>query len=196
MDTLDAAAFCADHTEWQAAIRSAIDEIVRLRRWKTDATYVLDAWQEAWESAGISGSLGATKSEAMLDEITRLRAEVARKADYAERMDALAEERLIECNRLRAVLDAIAALPSPLHDHDSQSLVEAVEDCWGNSDDIAGAGWKIGYAAALVDVWRILHPSPAPCETCGGVGIALVYITDAPPMQEAWRSCPSCGGEK
>lgn len=88
MDTLDAAAFCAEHVEWQAAIRSAIDEIVRLR----------------------------------------------------------------------AVLDAIDALPSPLHDDDSQSLVEAVEDCWGNSDDIAHAGWKIGYAAALVDVWRILLP--------------------------------------
>jgi hypothetical protein len=31
LDTLDAAAFCADHTEWQTAIRSASEEIVRLR---------------------------------------------------------------------------------------------------------------------------------------------------------------------
>lgn len=37
-----------------------------------------------------------------IHEIERLRAEVERKSDYAERMDALAEERLIECNRLRA----------------------------------------------------------------------------------------------
>ena len=42
------------------------------------------------------------------DEITRLRAEVARKADYAERMDALAEERLINSNRLRAAGDGLA----------------------------------------------------------------------------------------
>lgn len=67
---------------------AAADEIERLRRWKTDATYVLDAWQEAWESAGISGSLGATKSEAMLDEITRLRAEVTQLTAESEEWDA------------------------------------------------------------------------------------------------------------
>jgi len=49
-------------------------EIERLQRWKTDATYVIGAWEEAWQSAGIHHNLGATKSEAMLDEITRLRA--------------------------------------------------------------------------------------------------------------------------
>jgi hypothetical protein len=63
-----------------------------------------------------------------------------------------------EIERLRAVLDAINALPSQLHDDDSQSLAEAVEDCWGNSDDVAYAGWKIGYNDALVEVWRILLP--------------------------------------
>ena len=41
-------------------------------------------------------------------EIIALRAEVARKADYAERMDALAEERLINSNRLRAAGDGLA----------------------------------------------------------------------------------------
>jgi uncharacterized small protein (DUF1192 family) len=38
----------------------------------------------------------------LLDEIERLRAEVERKHDYACRMDALAEERLMEITRLRA----------------------------------------------------------------------------------------------
>jgi len=41
-------------------------------------------------------------------EIERLRAEVARKADYAERMDALAEERLIAYNAERRMADQLA----------------------------------------------------------------------------------------
>jgi uncharacterized small protein (DUF1192 family) len=44
----------------------------------------------------------------LLDEIERLRAEVERKHDYACRMDALAEERLMEITRLRAAGDALA----------------------------------------------------------------------------------------
>ena len=42
------------------------------------------------------------------DEVERLRAEVERKHDYACRMDALAEERLMEITRLRAAGDALA----------------------------------------------------------------------------------------
>jgi hypothetical protein len=42
------------------------------------------------------------------DEIERLRAEVERKHDYACRMDALAEARLMEITRLRAAGDALA----------------------------------------------------------------------------------------
>jgi len=49
------------------------------------------------------------------DEIERLRAEVARKADYAERMDALAEERLMAFNAERAVIAAIDALHRGLY---------------------------------------------------------------------------------
>lgn len=41
-------------------------------------------------------------------EIERLRAEVERKADHAERMDALAEERLIGWNAERALADQLA----------------------------------------------------------------------------------------
>ena len=63
---------------------AAADEIERLRRWKTNATYVLDAWQEAWELAGCPSNLGATKSEAMLDEITRLRAEVEHEREQSD----------------------------------------------------------------------------------------------------------------
>ena len=44
----------------------------------------------------------------MVDDLNRLRAEVRRKADYAERMDALAEERLIGWNRERALADQLA----------------------------------------------------------------------------------------
>ena len=44
MDTLDAAAFCADHTEWQTAIRSASEEIVRLRTALSTAAGMLSTY--------------------------------------------------------------------------------------------------------------------------------------------------------
>ncbi len=33
-------------------------KIERLERWKTDATYVINAWEEAWESAAVPDNLG------------------------------------------------------------------------------------------------------------------------------------------
>ena len=91
----------------------AADEIVRLRRWKTGATYVLDAWQEAWELAGCPGNLGATKSEAMLDEITRLRAELEHEREQSDEWTK--------------TLDAIDALHQPVID--SEWLVKRCEQC-------------------------------------------------------------------
>jgi|LakMenEpi03Aug12_release.lakeMendotaPanAssembly.Ray.scaffolds.fasta_scaffold148164_4 hypothetical protein len=107
---------------WQATaaglsqdISNAEDEIERLERWKTDATYVINAWEEAWESAAVPDNLGATKSEAMLDEITRLRNDLQFERDANKTMSALittisvegAAERA-EVERLRAAGDALA----------------------------------------------------------------------------------------
>ena len=63
------------------------------------------------------------------------------------------------------LLEAIDALcqRNVLTESDCQSIPEAIEECWGNSDDIAHEAWKIGYAAAVADVWRLLHP-PVPAE--------------------------------
>jgi len=91
---------------------AAADEIERLRRWKTDATYVLDAWQEAWELAGCPSNLGATKSEAMLDEITRLRAEVEHEREQSDEWTK--------------TLDAIDALHQP----DQRIYCSACCDRW------------------------------------------------------------------
>ncbi len=84
-----------------------VTEIERLERWKTDATYVINAWEEAWESAAVPDNLGATKSEAMLDEITRLRDEV----DIKEcRVEGLSNQ----IEQLRAELDAVTDLRSQM----------------------------------------------------------------------------------
>jgi hypothetical protein len=52
--------------------------------------------------------LGIELTQKLANEIKRLRAEVERKHDYACRMDALAEVRLMEITRLRAAGDALA----------------------------------------------------------------------------------------
>jgi chromosome segregation ATPase len=97
-------------------------EIERLERWKTDATYVINAWEEAWESAAVPDNLGATKSEAMLDEITRLRAEVKRLGvendqcvrtlnqymEAVQQMVTLLAEKDAKIERLRAAGDLLA----------------------------------------------------------------------------------------
>jgi chromosome segregation ATPase len=114
---------------WQATaaglsqdISNAEDEIERLERWKTDATYVINAWEEAWESAAVPDNLGATKSEAMLDEITRLRAEVKRLGvendqcvrtlnqymEAVQQMVTLLAEKDAKIERLRAAGDLLA----------------------------------------------------------------------------------------
>jgi len=53
------------------------DEIRRLKRWKSEATTVLNYWDIAFEMAHIDGRLGDSKPTLMLTEIERLRAEVA-----------------------------------------------------------------------------------------------------------------------
>lgn len=41
----------------------ALDEIDRLRRWKAEATQVIDEWDRVWDAAGRPGPLGETKAE-------------------------------------------------------------------------------------------------------------------------------------
>ena len=83
-----------------------LDNIERLRRWKAEAIEVLNRWDAV--AVMVPSRLGERKSETVVAEIERLRAEVAGKADYAERMDALAEERLIAYNAERALADQLA----------------------------------------------------------------------------------------
>lgn len=42
------------------------DEIVALRRWKAEATEVIEAWDRVFEAAGQPGPLGGSKAEAVL----------------------------------------------------------------------------------------------------------------------------------
>lgn len=56
----------------------ALNEIDRLRRWKAEATEVLARWDAVWEHAGCPGRLGQDRSEAVREQIDRLRAEIDR----------------------------------------------------------------------------------------------------------------------
>lgn len=60
----------------------------------------------AWSLEGGNVKM-ADECRRAADEIVRLRAEVERKADYAERMDALAEERLIALNAAVAEVERL-----------------------------------------------------------------------------------------
>lgn len=83
---LDGIAYRRDEVGmWQAThgfypgglMSDALDEIERLRKWQNDATIVLAAWDETWQTAGCPGPLGSSKAEAVANEIQRLRDAIA-----------------------------------------------------------------------------------------------------------------------
>jgi len=50
----------------------AADEIEKLRKWKAEASSVLDSWESAWKAIGSPGELGVVKSDAVVSEFSRL----------------------------------------------------------------------------------------------------------------------------
>ena len=71
-----------------------VEEIERLRRWKSEATVVMAEMEKAWGDVGMPGELGQSHAIAMRDEIKRLRLEVSfLQADA--RMVEIADDTLI-----------------------------------------------------------------------------------------------------
>jgi hypothetical protein len=60
------------------ASRTVIDDLEaeneRLRRWKSEASTVIDQWEAVWETAGRPGELGRSKSEGLTKWIIAERA--------------------------------------------------------------------------------------------------------------------------
>ena len=75
----------------------AADEIDRLRRWKREATEVIERWDKVFDALGRPGRLGELKSVAAKSEVERLRAEV----------HALRDQRGTAC-----LVDDMAAVPA------------------------------------------------------------------------------------
>lgn len=46
-----------------------LDEIDRLRRWKSEAECVIEEWDHLWEMAGCPGELGKTKAAGLLSAL-------------------------------------------------------------------------------------------------------------------------------
>jgi hypothetical protein len=96
-----------EHDEWftyDLKPTAAADEIVRLRAYKEDAVNVLNQWYRMHEAIGSPGRLGQVKSEAVEDEIVRLRAEL----DAAN----------AEMTRHRALVNEFQVVA--VHDHDAE----------------------------------------------------------------------------
>lgn len=55
----------------------AMDEIDRLRRWRSEALDVLDEWDLVYDECGAPGPLGASKARAVLAYVRGLHSEVA-----------------------------------------------------------------------------------------------------------------------
>lgn len=59
-------------------LADAADEIERLRRWKAEATAVIEEWEAVWESAGKPSLLGQSKPIGLMAELGRLADEIER----------------------------------------------------------------------------------------------------------------------
>ena len=82
-----------------ADVALLVDEIMRLRRWKTEALDVLNGWHRVWAAAGAPGRLGERHSDAVADEIVRLRALVLTTAARATTDTAEHTAHLEQCLR-------------------------------------------------------------------------------------------------
>ncbi len=53
-------------------------ELMHLRRWKLEATEVIESWELVYEALGDVGGLGQRRSDAVLAEVLRMKAELDR----------------------------------------------------------------------------------------------------------------------
>lgn len=88
-------------------------ELMHLRRWKLEATEVIESWERVYEALGDVGGLGQPRSDAVLAEVLRMKAE----------RDELRAE-------LDRILDAIGdpdSLMLWVHEHNSIKLRQTAE---------------------------------------------------------------------
>lgn len=59
---------------FQADHDGIVEEVAHLRRWKAEATEVLNLWEAVWELLDRPGALGESKAKSVLAEVRRLQA--------------------------------------------------------------------------------------------------------------------------
>ena len=77
---------------------------------------------------------------------------------YHGSIDALCARHDITVEGIVALVDEVMKsrpTPSPAN------LPEAIEDCWGNSDDLYYAGWEVGYHDAATAARRLARGEEA-----------------------------------
>lgn len=76
-------------------------EVQALRRWKAEATTVIEQWESVWESAGSPGALGQFKADALGDYLVDLQEELGMANAYiADVCNLIADLRILVANAL------------------------------------------------------------------------------------------------
>lgn len=84
--------------------------------------------------------------------------EFLRATDVTQTIDALCDRHGITVEGIVALVDEVMKsrpTPSPAN------LSEAIEACWGNSDDLYYAGWEVGYHDAMLSAWALARGEEA-----------------------------------
>ena len=88
-------------------------ELMHLRRWKLEATEVIESWELVYEALGDVGGLGQRRSDAVLAEVLRMKAEL----DRAQLRSIEASNPGIDMDEVRRVRSCECVHRSVQHDH-------------------------------------------------------------------------------
>ena len=88
-------------------------ELMHLRRWKLEATEVIESWERAYEALGDVGGLGQRRSDAVLAEVLRMKAEL----DRAQLRLIEARNPGIDMDEVRRMRSCECVHRSVQHDH-------------------------------------------------------------------------------
>lgn len=104
-------------------------ELMHLRRWKLEATEVIESWERVYEALGDVGGLGQRRSDAVLAEVLRMKAELDR-----------AQLRLIEASNPGIDMDEVRRVRLAYPDPERHETVSRAKYGASLASDIAADG--------------------------------------------------------
>lgn len=104
-------------------------ELMHLRRWKLEATEVIESWELVYEALGDVGGLGQRRSDAVLAEVLRMKAELDR-----------AQLRSIEASNPGIDMEEVRRVRLAYPDHERHETVSRAKYGASLASDIAADG--------------------------------------------------------